>query len=218
MTQLFSTRNPENGAGHSAVGGALVSLGRYEEALAEFSRAEALDPTDLAAPLGRFAAQIHLEDWAAAKSTASTLAGGVGQTRRWFGNLAEMKIEAYAGSGTEAPSPTIRQPMPPHQVPTLRTAVTHELAAGLELQCGQTAAAVASAEKAVVGAKDDPEEQNALSLFATTLSAAGRQKEADAAVAEIASRADPLAPARDARTLAFARGQVALERHDLSNT
>ncbi len=213
VTQLFSTRNPENGAGHSGVGGALVALGRYEEALTEYSRAEALDPTDLAAPLGRFAAQVHLEDWAAARSTASTLAGGVGQTRRWFGNLAEMTIEAYAGRGTEALSAANRA-IAAYQVPTLRTAVTHELAAGLELQCGQTAAAVASAEKAVAGAKDDPEELNALSLFAWTLSAAGRQKEADAAVSEVASKADPLAPARDGRTLAFARGSVALARRD----
>jgi serine/threonine protein kinase/tetratricopeptide (TPR) repeat protein/TolB-like protein len=215
VTQLFSTRNPENGAGHSAVGGVLVTLGRYEEALTEFSRAEALDPTDLEAPLGRFAAQLHLEDWTAARATASTLAGGVGQTRRWFGNLAETMMEAYAGRCAEALSAANRS-IAAYQVPTLRTAISHELAAGLELQCGQTAAAVASAEKAVAGAKDDPEEQSALSLFALTLSAAGRQKEADAAVSEVASRADPLAQARDARTLAFARGSVALERHDFT--
>jgi len=215
VTQLFSTRNPENGAGHSAVGGALVTLGRYEEALTEFSRAEALDPTDFGAPLGRFAAQIHLEDWAAARSTASTLAGGVGQTRRWYGNLAETMVEAYAGRCAEALSATNRA-IAAYQVPTLNTAVTHELAASLELQCGQTAEAVASAEKAVAGAKDDPEELNALGLFATTLSAAGRQKEADAAVSEVASRADPLAPVRDARSLAFARGSVALARRDFA--
>jgi tetratricopeptide (TPR) repeat protein len=124
-------------------------------------------------------------------------------------------IEAYAGRCAEALSATNRA-IAAYQVPTLRTAVAHELAAGLELQCGQTAAAVASAEKAVAGAKDDPEELSALSLFAATLSAAGRQKEADAAVSEVASRADPLAPARDARTLAFARGRVALERHDFT--
>jgi tetratricopeptide (TPR) repeat protein len=94
--------------------------------------------------------------------------------------------------------------------------VSREYAAELQVACGQLPAAVANARKAVTDAKDDPEERFALSTLAWVSAAAGRAKDSEDAIAALVAIADPLAPARDARRVAYARGRSALERKDFT--
>ena len=81
ITQAFSKRNPESGAGDRGVALALIVNGRYEEALQELSRAALLDPTDPSVLLSRAVAQTLREDWPAARETAAALSASPDETR-----------------------------------------------------------------------------------------------------------------------------------------
>ena len=68
--EMHLSRNPESSAGHDDLGLVQVMLGRYEEAVAAYSRAELLNPTDSLPPFGYAMAQLLNENWDAATGRA----------------------------------------------------------------------------------------------------------------------------------------------------
>jgi TolB-like protein/predicted Zn-dependent protease len=215
VTQMYSKRNPENATGHRAMAQALVGLGRHEEALQEVTRALLLDPTDQNVLALRVVAQTLREDWAAAREAAATLYASPDATRKWSGALAHGRLAAFQGRSAEAltwaerAGSALRAPGP-------QTAGARQFAAGLLAARGQMPLALAQAQTALTEAKGSLAERAALSLAARFYAASKQMKEADEALAALAALADPLAPARDARVLAVARGQVALARGDFA--
>lgn len=215
ITQTFSKRNPESGAGHRGVAFALMGLGRYEEALQEFTRALLLDPTDPNTLVGRAIAQVLREDWAAAREAAATLYSSPDEARKWSGALAQSRVAAFEGRRTEALTWAERA-VSAYQTPGARSSGARRLAAALLAAGGQIPLALTQAQRALIESKGLPAERDSLLDHARLLAASRQFKEADAALAALAALADPLAAARDARMQAFATGQVALARGDFA--
>ncbi len=215
ITQTFSKRNPESGAGHRGVAFALIGMGRYEEALQELTRALLLDPTGPNILEGRAIAQTLREDWVAAREAAATLYSSPDETRKWSGALAQSTVAAFEGRRTEALTWAERA-VSAYKTPGGRSSEARQLAAGLLAAGGQVSLALAQAQKALIESRGLPAERDALLIQAWLLAASRQLKEADDALAALAALAEPLAEVRDARMQAFAQGQVALARGDFA--
>ena len=213
VTQTFSKRNPESGAGHRGVGLALIANGRYEDAIQELSRASLLDPTDPVVLLGRAVAQVLREDWPAARETAATLSSSPDETRKWFGAIMQNIVSQFAGRQDDALMWADRA-VTAYKTPGARSAIGRRVAAGVYLSKRQTPQAIAQLQKAVTDSKGLPEERNAQVAIAEAYARAGRFKEADDAVTALAATSDPLSAAVVNRATSLARGQVALAKED----
>ncbi len=88
------------------------------------------------------------------------------------------------------------------------------MSAALLTAGGQTALALAQAQKSAAEAKGFAGERDSLRVQAVLLAASQQPKEADEVLAALVALTDPLTAAINDRMLAFARGQVALARHD----
>jgi len=76
VAATFLERNPENSTAHASLGAALVGLGRYEDALREYTRAGLLEPADAGLQVERAAVLVLREDWEAAAEAARTMYAG----------------------------------------------------------------------------------------------------------------------------------------------
>ena len=211
VTQAFSKRNEESAGGHRGVGAALLALGQYEQALQEFDRAELLDPTDQTLAVGRSIAQILREDWAGAKSTADKFAASPDPTRRWNSALIMAGIALHRGQAGAALSFTDRI-IAAYKVPGLRTAVGHRYAATALDARGDYARAATEAQRAADDTKGLREEPVFVSIAAVAFAKAGRDREAEAAMSNLAALAIPLTQVTVDRSLSSARGRIALDK------
>ena len=211
VAEAFSKRNPENASGHGNRGSVLIGTGRYEDAISAFTQGRLLDPADPQLDLGLAVALSLREDWEAAAEAARALYGGKDETRRWFGAQTHFTLSLFHGRSTEALTWADRTARA-YTTPGQRSAVGHQNTAVALLARGQAALAAAATARSLADAKGTVGEPGALLLHAWALSAAGRSQEVEAAITALASTADPLAPTRDGRNLALARGLVALSR------
>ncbi|MGQ0733427.1 MAG: FlgO family outer membrane protein [Acidobacteriota bacterium] len=213
--EAFSRRNPENGAGHRNLANILVVAGRYDDALPLLARAELLDPTDPGTLQSRAAVQILREDWTAAASAADALWSSQDETRRFGGAMARARLGAYAGRCNDALTWAERA-AGVYKVPGAQSANARRLSARLLRACSQDAAALAQARLALNDARGTPGERGALLDLAVLSAASGRAKDADEALAVLATPTSATTASLDARQHASARGQVALARRDFS--
>ena len=211
ITQAFSKRNPESGAGDRGVALALIVNGRYEEALQELSRAAMLDPTDPSVLLSRAVAQTLREDWPAARETAAALSASPDETRKWNGAIVQQNISQFTGRQADGLMWADRA-ITAYKVPGTRSAIGHRVAATFYLSKLQAPQAIAQLQKALIDSKGLPEEVNVQAAIGVAYAMASRFKEADDAIAALAATSDPLTAATTNRTASLARGQVALVR------
>ena len=213
VAQAFVQRNPENATGHASVAAALVGMGRYEDAIREYARAQVLDPANAQNDLGRAVALTLREDWESASEAARALYGGNDQTRKWFGAQMHFTLSLFQGRSAEALTWADRAARA-YTTPGQRSSIGHQNTAVALLARGQASPATAATTRALTDAKGTVGEPAALLLHAWALSASGRAPEAQAAIATLTSLADPLAAVREGRNVAVATGLVALERGD----
>ncbi len=164
--------------------------------------------------LGKGLAQILRHDWAAVDAIAASLSTQSDQTRRWFGAFLQFASAMYRGRCDDAMRAEARA-LAAYKVPGPRTAATRRLNASARAACGSPAEALVDLTKAVEEAKGDVEERFALGALAASQAEAGRFAEADVALSRLDRSIDPLFAARDNRTLALARGRVALARKNV---
>ena len=213
VTEAFVKRNPENATGHALLGIALMGLGRNEEAIRELSQATLLGSDNPQTELNRAVAQALREDWNAVAEIADALTGSVDETRRWFGAATQHSMRLFHGRSAESLTWADRA-AGAYKTPGVISALGHQLSATSLLARGQTALAAAASARSVADAKGSGGEPYALVIHAWALSAAGRQKDAEAAIDALVAFVDPLSSARDRRNVAQARGLVALARGD----
>jgi tetratricopeptide (TPR) repeat protein len=211
--EQFVKRNPESAAGHRSYGYALFTVRRDEEALKELSQSELLNPADPQPTAGRVYANLLLENWGAARATATSLEASSDAYRRYLGALAASLVEEYAGRCAEMIAATDRA-VAAFKQSSANTAFARVGSSDALLACGRPAPAVATLEKAVVEVKGDSSETEILASFASALAVTGRATAADDEVARIAAMVSPLTAVRDGRVLSLARGLVALARKD----
>jgi tetratricopeptide (TPR) repeat protein len=213
LLEQFVKRNPESAAGHGVLGFALMSVDRYEDALKALSQSELLDPASPQPTYGRALAEIHLENWSAARAAATSLEASSDEFHRFFGGIAATLVESYGGRCPEMIAASDRA-VAAFKMPSINTAAMRSDSADVLLACARPAPAIATLEKAVVEGKGASFEAALHASLAFALATAGRAAAADDEIAKIAAMVTPLAAARDGRTLAFARGLVAFSRKD----
>jgi len=210
----FLSRNPDSSAGHDSLGFALVMAGRYEDAIASYSRAMLLNPSDSLPPFGRVLAQILSEKWEAANEGARALAAGPEDTRKWFGNQQLSILALYRGRSGEALAAAERAASA-YRTPGVRTAVSRRNLANILLARSQAALALAHVEQARIESRNSPQEAMILVTAAQVLARMNRRPEAEDVIADLGAKSEALAPNRDARRVHLARGLVALASRDV---
>jgi tetratricopeptide (TPR) repeat protein/predicted Ser/Thr protein kinase len=209
----YVKRNPENAAGHSILGLALIGAGRNEDAIRELSQAKLLGSDNPQTDNGHVTAQTLREEWGAAADISKTLYASSDEPRRASGATWQLLLSLYHGRSAEGLTWAERVSSAT-KTKGPQSAAGHRLAATVLLARGQAALAAKESASALADAKGFPAEFNLLITHAWALSAAGRQKDADAAIATMVATVDPLSSARDQRNIALARGLVALARGD----
>jgi TolB-like protein/tetratricopeptide (TPR) repeat protein/predicted Ser/Thr protein kinase len=215
VTDAFARRSPENAAGHIMLGVALIAVGRHDDAFRALEKAGPLDLIDSGPQGSMGTAHLLREDWKAAAIVADALANGPTEAHRWFGAQVHVALSGFAGESAVALTWAERAAAA-YKVRGQRSAIGHELVGLTLLARGQHGAAAAAMTQAVADAKGTAEEPTALLYQAWALAAARRPAEAEASVAALVSKANPLSTVRDGRLANTARGLVALGRGEPS--
>jgi tetratricopeptide (TPR) repeat protein len=212
IVQQYSTRNPENAAGHGAVCVALLGLRRYGDAADVCRRSVVLNPSFT----GQFGEAIALtlqEDWDAARKAARGLAAATDQNQRYLGAMALVIQELFLGRATEArrwaerAAAAYDSPVP--NVTTARLALSN-----IEHAVGRQAEALTTAERALGEARDPVGHGQATLSVASLRGRIGRTAQAHALLTEYERAATPLTAKAVGRTVAHGRGEVALAVRD----
>ncbi|HUE84524.1 MAG TPA: FlgO family outer membrane protein, partial [Vicinamibacterales bacterium] len=146
--EAYSTRNPENGAGHGNVAEVLIAAGRYDEALPRLARAELLDATDPGVAAARATAQLLRDDWSAAREIADRLYRSDDPARRFDGAMFHSVAAGYEGRCAPAMEWTQRA-IEAFETPGNQTAIARRRMAHLAFTCRGQAEGVAAAERAM---------------------------------------------------------------------
>jgi len=211
--QLYSTRNPENSAGHGNVGNALLALGRYREAAEAFGRAALLDPANGTARFGQAIALMLHDEREAARKVASDLAAGSQEDHRWFGAMTLAVDSLLAGRASEARRFTERA-VAAYEQPVPRVATARLLQSNVEQALGRLPAALAAAERALAEAQGRADEGSAILAVAPLRALAGRAADGEALLTAFAATASPPTARNVSRTVAHGRGALALAARD----
>ena len=134
LMEQFVKRNPESAAGHGILGFALMSVGRYEDALKAFSQSELLDPASPQPTVGRAYAEAHLENWSAARAAATSLEASSDEFHRFFGGIAATLVESYGGRCPEMIAASDRA-VAAFKTPSINTAAMRGDSADVLLAC-----------------------------------------------------------------------------------
>jgi tetratricopeptide (TPR) repeat protein/predicted Ser/Thr protein kinase len=211
--ESYVKRNPENAVGHAILGTALIGLGRHEEAIRELSQAVLLGSENPQTDNPRVVAQTLREDWIAVAEIAKTLSASNDEVRRGVGWVTQYMMSLFHGRSADSLTWAERV-SGGYKTPGPQSAGGHRLAAISLLARGQNGLAAAASARAVADAKGSGAEPVMLVTHAWALSAAGRQTDAEAAIAALTGMVDPVSAARDQRLVAQARGLAALARGD----
>jgi tetratricopeptide (TPR) repeat protein/TolB-like protein len=212
IVQQYSTRNPENAAGHGAVCVALLGLGRYRDAADACRRSEVLDPASTA----RFSEAIALilqEDWDGARTVATELAADTNQNQRYLGAMALVIPDLFMGKAAEARRWAERAAAV-YDKPVPNATTARLVQSNIERAAGRQAEALATAERALAEAGNPVDQARATLSVASLLGRIGRTAQAHAFLTEYERTATPLTAKPVARTVAHGRGEVALAARD----
>ncbi|MGD9905583.1 MAG: protein kinase [Vicinamibacterales bacterium] len=211
--QLYSTRNPENSAGHGTLGNVLLGLGRYRDAAEAFGRAALLDPANTGARFGQALALMLQDDRDAARKVAADLAAGSEEDHRWFGAMALAIDSMLAGRASEARRFTERA-VAAYERPVPRVATARLAQSGVEQLTGRLPAALAAAERALAESQGRADEGAAVLAVAPLRALAGRAADGEALLTAFAATATPPTARNVSRTVAQGRGALALVAGD----
>jgi tetratricopeptide (TPR) repeat protein/TolB-like protein len=93
----YLREHPTRAAGYENLGMFLVNQGRYDEALAAYDRAGALDGRNFKVGYGHFAVHVLEGRWPEADATARRMASSSSPRERWTGGLALAALALYHG-------------------------------------------------------------------------------------------------------------------------
>jgi TolB-like protein/tetratricopeptide (TPR) repeat protein/predicted Ser/Thr protein kinase len=212
IVQQYSTRNPENAAGHGAVCVALLGVRRYRDAADVCRRSAVLNP----ASTGQFVEAIALtlqENWDGTRKAATELAAATDQNQRYLGAMALVVQELFMGKVNEArrwaerAAAAYDRPVP--NVTTARLALSN-----IERAVGRQAEALATAERALGDARNPIEHGQATLSVASLRGRTGRTAQAHALLTQYERTATPLTAKAIGRIVAHGRAEVALAAKD----
>ena len=212
IVQQYSTRNPENAAGHGAVCVALLGLRRYRDAADACRRSAVLNQT-ATGQFGEAIALILQEDWDGARKVATELAAATDQNQRYLGAMALVIQDMFMGKAAEARRWAERA-VAVYDRPVPNATTARLVLSNIEQAVGRQAEALVTAERAL-GEARNPIDQGPATLSVASLRARiGRTAQAHALLTEYERTATPPTAKAVGRTLAHGRGEVALAARD----
>jgi tetratricopeptide (TPR) repeat protein len=215
VLQEFLGRNPDNARAHRSLGELLVAEGKYDEALAEFSKSASLEPGNLD-PLWSRAQAFWLQDrWAEAEEIDQRLRQSPDPTWKCTAEVDAALIQLYHGHEADAMRAYERTLTCVGPSNSQFSASIRNTMAGLLLDRGQTAAALVQARQAIDdegGSGPDVVESQVLAAVAH----ARLKHDAEAAkqLEPLKRLADTLPSQAPKRLIHIANGLMALDRHD----
>jgi tetratricopeptide (TPR) repeat protein len=213
IVRQYSTRNPENAAGHGAVCVALLGVGRYRDAVDTCRHSVILNPTGTG-PFFEALALTLQEDWEGARKVATEPAAStIDQNQRYLCAMALVIQHLFAGRAAEArqwverAASVYNRPVP--NVTTARLAQSN-----IEQAVGRQAEALATAERALGEALNPVDHGRATLSVALQRGRTGRTAQAHVLLTEYERTATPLTAKAVGRAVAQGRGEIALAARD----
>ena len=215
VLQEFLGRNPDNARAHRSFGELLVAEGKYDDALAEFSKSASLEPGNLD-PWWSRAQAFWLQDrWAEAEEIDQRLRQSPDTTWKCTAEADVAVLDQYHGREADAMHAYERTLTCIGRTNSRFTAGIRNAMAGLLLDRGENAAALVQARQAIDdegGSGPDVPDSQALAVVAHA-----RMKHD----AEVTKQLEPLKRLADTlpsqapkRLLHIVNGLMALDRHD----
>jgi tetratricopeptide (TPR) repeat protein/TolB-like protein/tRNA A-37 threonylcarbamoyl transferase component Bud32 len=221
VAREYVDRNADNAQGYLQFGGILARGGRFDEALAAFDKAQALDPANPVPKMARRAVYVVREQWADVDTLERALQQNPDVSVRvnaWTAHGTTELLRGHASNALQAFESAAREAGPRGGN---IGAVAHGNIATLLLERGDTSAALAEAERSyemVIGTATGLQ-QGGVSQVLIGVAQAKLSRESDlqqtiARLQEQASRNAALGAVK--RAVHLLNGRIALERHDVN--
>ncbi len=208
--------NPTVPQAHRGMGDLLAVWGKYDEALGAYDKALALSPGDLSFMASKRAVYIVTERWDDLEATNAKLTGASDPLWRASALISTATQRLYQGRSADALKLLDQGISTLGSRGSVQTAGPRLQIAGLLMDKGQNAAALASAQRALEDANGiGPLSYQSLAVIEQLHIRLGHTKEAAAAREELAKRNAQL-PSDDLREFAkhLQNGALASDRHD----
>jgi serine/threonine protein kinase/tetratricopeptide (TPR) repeat protein len=202
----YASRFSQRAVGRGYVAEALVGLGRNDEGVQEYAKAQLLDATNQTFEISLGVTHLLREDWAAATTTAERLTRSADDVRRVQGALIHSFVAAYQGRGAASLDWADRAAKVYEASGVGTAAIGYEAMALTLMATRKAPQAVAAAAVAVRDATGQPGEPRALVAQTWALSGAGRSADAATAVAALRKLVNPVSRIRDERSVNIALG------------
>ena len=213
VAEQYVQREPSSGIGWRMLGAAYIAEGRLDEARAATEKAEALNPLDFVARLGRRTVALLQEQWADVEAVDRELAQSPNPFPRFLGLIGTVSVASARGRGQDLLT-AFDQAARLDGLPPLPRSLARTRAATTLLRQGNAAAALAQAERAIADARNQDSEFEALQVLAVAQSAVGRKGDSEKTLALLTSRAKILPSEKEIRRVHWARGEIALMAGD----
>jgi eukaryotic-like serine/threonine-protein kinase len=211
----FLSRNPDNARAHRSLGELLVAEAKYDDAMAEFSTSASLEPGNLD-PWWSRAQAFWLQDrWAEAEEIEQRFRQSPDTTWKCTAEMDTAQMQLYHGRQADAMRAYEKALACVGRTNSRFSATIRNAMAGLLLDQGQNAAALAQARQAIAdegGSGPDVPDSQVLAVVAH----ARMKHDAEAAkqLEPIKRLADTLPSQAPKRMLHIVNGLMALDRHD----
>ncbi len=211
----FVGRNADNAPGFTILGNLLARGGKWDEAMAAYVKAAALDPANLGPQNGRRALHVLRQQWAEAEAIDRRLLESPDPFWRFVANMNRGYEQLYKGRSAAALKMFDAAARESGSRGSNQSAGARTAMARILLDKGQAADALVLARRA----RDDvdgrgPQTQVSLELMAVASQQLGREAEATQAAADLARRLDQLPGSALKRFNHLTAGRRALVRHD----
>ena len=214
VLQEYLQRNADSPMATLGLGNILAANGKADEALAAYTKGEALDPGNLRFEIGRRNVRVVAEQWAEAEKSDRKLRQSADSFFKFTGNMNLAASALYRGRVQEAlklyeAAAAGAGPKGSNQSAQARNAM-----AALLLDRGQAADALTQARRAIEESRNNGAQRMGLVWSAAALARLGRDAEAAKAADELARQAAALPSERDKRLVRELQGMLAIQRRD----
>jgi tetratricopeptide (TPR) repeat protein len=207
----FVRAHPDNPDGHLILGRQLVEMGRLDEALAAFRKAESLDPSILWLEAGRSNVFILREEWEEARAAAERTLASSNHEESLTGSFILATIELYRGDSKKALQ-ILEEAAGAHPDHRNLRAAAKNYEASVLLQKGEPGAALALAETARVEGEGDLGEWEALYFAGLARAKLAQWNEADRTADLLWEETKSLPTEKEKRRLHHLKGELALAK------
>ena len=210
----FVRGNPENGTGHQQLGFHLARVGKPQEALAAFQKAEALDPENLWPELGRFVVFTLGSDPERCLASSGKMKASREPFWRWMGAFDEGLTRLYQGRSREALS-AVEKAARTFSEPGDLSARANAYSAHILIEKGEARSALERSESAAREGEGTTNGWAGLFYRALAEEHLGRKAEAEKTAEQLRQQTEALPTEREKRRYHHLKGKIALSGGDV---